>query len=165
MLTLYLKNPNLVLLYTDASTLIGFGAVCGTRWLAGKWPSAWAAHPIIKLEMAAIVIAVATFAYSFTNKVVCVYTDNLAPVTAINKVTSPNRPLMHLIRKLVSLLLKRNISFTARHIEGMRNGQADSLSRGKVDDVQEVSPSADETFPSTIPWEWHSLNWKTPAMT
>ena len=38
-------------LYTDAAGSLGYGAVFGSHWLYGQWPSNWLGRNIIVLEM------------------------------------------------------------------------------------------------------------------
>ena len=45
-------------LYTDASGSIGFGAVYGSEWFYGLWPSAWRSYHISVLELYPIMAAV-----------------------------------------------------------------------------------------------------------
>ncbi len=147
---------------SDASQSVGFGAICGDLWICGPWPAQWRMHAITVLEFGPILFALATWAPFFSNKSVHVKTDNLALVSIINKQTSQDPKIMFLTRKMVGLLLKYNIYFTASHIDGEANAKADALSRGRIALFQILHPSA-APLPSAIPHEWDPRSWAPPS--
>ena len=50
--------------YTDAASSIGYAAVFGTRWFAGKWPVSWKNFHITLMELYPMVAAVETWGQS-----------------------------------------------------------------------------------------------------
>ena len=70
-------------------------------------------------------------------------TDNESVVHVINKQTSRDTYLLSLIRKVVLTCLRNNILFRAKHIPGIKNGLADSLSRLQVDKFKSLSHGMD----------------------
>lgn len=146
-------------IYADASKSVGYGCVTSTgRWFCGLWPASWSPLSIAVLELAPIVLAVATWGGDLAHKVLHVYSDNLGLVTSINAQSAKDRTLMALIRRLVYLLLHFNILIVARHIPGINNRCADALSRGKISVFQELCPIAQD-LPTPIPPLWQLDNW------
>jgi hypothetical protein len=67
-----------------------------------------------------------------SNQRVTFSTDNAALVDIINKATSRDFTVMIFVRQLVLACLNFNIVFRARHVPGVKNVFADSLSRLQV---------------------------------
>ena len=57
---------------------------------------------------------------------------------------------MDLVRAITILTLEHNLSFTARHIPGLDNSIADSLSRFQMDRFRHLAPNASPS-PCVIP--------------
>ena len=70
-------------LYTDSAGSIGFGALFGTHWFHGLWPTTWHSCNIAVLELFPIVIAVHIWGPCMADK--CVISDNAVVVDIINK--------------------------------------------------------------------------------
>lgn len=85
-----------------------------------------------------------------TNKCVTFFTDNAAVVEIINRQTSKDKSIMVLIRDFVLLCLNHNILFRAKHVPGISNSLADSLSRLQVDKFKRLMPDAD-VFATAVP--------------
>ena len=66
------------------------------------------------------------------NQRITFITDNAALVDIINKATSRDATVMVFVRRLVLACLNFNILFRARHVLGVKNVLADSLSRLQV---------------------------------
>ena len=49
-----------MVIYTDASKTIGYGAVCERQWFAGEWPQEWKSLNIATLELFPILAALQT---------------------------------------------------------------------------------------------------------
>ena len=116
---------------TDAS-LRGFGGVLGSDCIAGRFPSSWGAVNIEALECYPILALVGTFADRLRNRAVVAVCDNLPLVHCLNKLTSKNDDVMWLMRPLVLLLMRYNITLRAEHIPTKANGVCDYLSRHQV---------------------------------
>lgn len=87
--------------------------------------------------------------------------DNGSVVHVINKQTSRDLYLLSLIRKTVLICLRNNILFRAKHIPGIRNGLADSLSRLQVDQFKGISQGMDRV-PTPLPEHLRRENWEIP---
>ena len=141
-----------LLLYTDASGGIGYGAVCGPEWFFGTWPSPWLTLNITVLELYPIVAAVELWGgSSWANSSICFFTDNEALVAIINKQTSRETCVMVLLRKLILSCLHRNINFTARHVPGRYNALADRLSRCQIEEFRAMAPWVNRE-PAKVPF-------------
>lgn len=114
---------------TDASSTIGFAAVFGSDWVAERWPSHFQTHHINILELFPIVLAVELWGNKMANHKITFHCDNLATVCVLNKQTSKDPIMMKLVRRLVLVCMHYNILFCAKHVNGVDNIIADSLSR------------------------------------
>lgn len=145
-------------LYTDAAGSLGYGAVFGSHWLYGQWPSNWLGRNIIVLEMFPIVISLSIWASELANKCVLFHTDNLGLVDVINKKTTKDNKLIVLLRELVLQCLKHNILFRAVHVPGVLNVKADALSRLQVTKFKSLGQGMDHDRtlvpPHLLPESW-----------
>ena len=127
-------------LYTDASGALGFGAVFGEQWCYSDGPESWKSYNIAVLEFYPIVLSVLLWGHRMKNKRVLFFTDNEALVHVINKNSCRDLLLMSFVRKLVLSCLKHNILFRVRHVPGIHNNLADSLSRLQIQLFQQLAP-------------------------
>ena len=122
-------------LYTDASGKIGFGVICGSAWIAEQWPENFISKykPSIEyLELFGVTVEVLAWIHLFKNKRIILFCDNQSVVDMINATSSSCKNCMVLIRMIVLKGLMENVRVFARHIKGVNNGLADSLSRQKM---------------------------------
>lgn len=95
------------------------------------------------------------------NKRVLFMTDSESLVHVINKQTTKDAMLLGLLRKLVLVCLQNNILFKARHIPGVKNAMADSLSRLQVGKFKTISRRTGmQTSPTQIPAHLLPENWE-----
>ena len=94
-------------LYTDASKMLGFGGIFGSKWFFGEWPDKWKAYNIVILELFPIVLAIEVWGSQLQNKQIYINTDNEALVHILNKQSFSDKLTMILIRCLVLLLLRK----------------------------------------------------------
>ena len=85
------------------------------------------------------------------NRCILFFTDNEALVYIINKQSCRNRHLMFFVRKLVSVCLKYNILFKAKHVPGACNKLMDSLSCLQIHTFRQLAPAYMNPRPSKIP--------------
>lgn len=139
-------------LYTDAAGGVGFGAFFCGHWACGAWPVEWRSNDpdITFKELFPIVLAIHLWGKELSNQKVLFHCDNMAVVCIINRQTTRSRPTMGLVRTLVSVCLEHNILFRAKHIPGIRNEVADSLSRLQLKRFRALVPGAD-TQPTEVP--------------
>ena len=114
-------------LYTNAAGSLGFGAVFGSNWCYGKWPANWLHQNIAILEFYPIVLSLYLWGSQMQNCCILFLTDE-ALVYIINKQSCKDKNLMFFVRKLVLVCLQNNILFKAKHVRGVYNTLADSLS-------------------------------------
>ena len=93
------------------------------------------------------------------NHCILFFTDNEALVHAINKQSCKDKALMFFMRALVLVRLRNNILFRAKHVRGVHNTLADSLSRLQVETFQRLAPSHMEHGPTDIPLHLQPQNW------
>ena len=123
---------------TDACKT-GYGAVCGSEWLAGKWTSeelklAMRVKDISMpwLELRAIVIAAATWGKSWAGQRVLIRSDCEPAIEAWRSETSADKGMADLIRSLLYLTATLDFHLSIEHVAGVNNPLADMLSRGQV---------------------------------
>ena len=78
-------------IYSDASGVIGMGAICGESWMHQKWPSNFIKKfkPSIEyLELFAVTAAVLTWIQNLKNKRIILFCDNQSVVNMINLTTT-----------------------------------------------------------------------------
>ena len=146
-------------LFTDASGALGFGALFGSHWCYGKWPSSWQYQNIAILEFYPIVLSFYLWGAAMSNQCILFFTDNKALVHVINRQTCKDKSLMAFVRKLVSICLHYNILFKAKHIPGVRNEMADALSRLQVRTFRRLAPPHMDSLPTEIPQYLQPHNW------
>ena len=147
-------------LFTDASGAIGFGAVFGSKWCYGEWPDTWAHRNIAVLEFYPIVLSLYLWGHDMCNRCILFFTDNEALVHVINKQSCKDKTLMFFVRKLVLICLEFNIVFKAKHIAGVKNNLADSLSRLQVHSFRQLAPAHMDKLPTEIPPHLQPQNWQ-----
>ena len=146
-------------LYTDAAGSLGFGAVFGSKWCYGKWPDNWLHQNIAMLEFYPIVLSLCLWGHQMQNRCILFLTDNEALVYVINKQSCKDKNLMFFVRKLVLVCLQNNILFKAKHVRGVYNTLADSLSRLQVETFKRLAPVYMEREPTDIPLHLQPQNW------
>ena len=146
-------------LFTDAAGSLGFGAIFGSEWCNGKWPDSWIGKNIAFLEFFPIVLSLCLWGHKMQNQCILFFTDNEALVHVINKQSCRDKSLMSFVRQLVSVCLKHNILFRAKHIPGVHNTLADCLSRLQVQRFRELAPAHMNLQPTEIPHTLLPKNW------
>ena len=106
-------------------------------------------HIIIK-ELAPIVVASAIWGPSWKGHTVKVLYDSEVAVAIVNKGTSWDGKVMHLIRCLAYFAARFQFYVTAAHIEGVNDTLADALSRNNLALFQALLLQANSQ-PSAIP--------------
>ena len=122
-------------LYSDASRRIGLGAICEGSWMYQLWPRKFIErrNPSIEyLELFAVTAAVLAWIHRFKNSRIILFCDNESVVNMINYTTRSCKNCMVLIRIIVLKGLLENVRIFARHVKGVKNKFADSLSRDKI---------------------------------
>ena len=149
-----LSSPDLQL-FTDASGSHGYGGYLNGIWFQATWLPQHLLNPTMGIridwqELFAIYIACYLWGPSWSGKHICMWCDNLPVVSIINSKRSKSPRIMDLVRAITILTLEQNFSFTARHIPGLDNSIADSLSRFQMDRFRHLAPNASSS-PCVIP--------------
>jgi hypothetical protein len=133
------QNSQQLSLFTDASSLHGFGIVNGKKWAFGIWDQLEKYHINI-LELYPIVLSVLLWPSELSNKCILFFSDNEAVVQILNSQTCKCHIMMKLVRLFVLQCLSYNILFRLKHIKGKFNTTADLLSRLQVMEARRISP-------------------------
>ena len=145
-------------LFSDAASLIGFGAVFGKYWFGSEWSVTWRSYNIAVLKLFPIVLAFHIWGHLMADKCVIFFCGNAAIVDIINKHTSKHQSIMVLIRDLVLSCLRHNVLLYAKHIPGFYNTRADYISHSQVAKCKELSPDVDKNLTTTpanlLPKSW-----------
>ena len=116
--------------------------------------------PFAVLEFFPIVLSLHIWGDFLMNKHILFFSDNDAVVQVINKQSCRDKSLMFFVRKLVAICLRLNIVFKAKHIPGINNTLADSLSRLQVQTFKNLAPPHMDPLPTPIPEHLLPLNWQ-----
>ena len=155
----WITSPSLQL-YTDASGSFGYGAVFQDQWFYGPWPESWKSLNIAVLEFYPIVLSVIIWGHLMRNQRITFFTDNEALVHVINKSSCRDKFLMSFVRRLVFVCLQNNILFRARHVPGIKNDLADSLSRLQIQRFRRLAPAHIQLSPVAIPTVLQPDHWQ-----
>ena len=137
-------------LFTDASGVLGLGAVYRSHWFSSPWPSHLRHHSINFKELFAIVVAAQTWGDSSRNRQVLVMSDNKPICDCWRSKSAKDPNLMRLFRYLFFHAAKLNFNIMFQHIPGHSNYYADLLSRLQVHKFQQVAHNVDP-MPTAIP--------------
>ena len=143
----------------DASR-VGHGAWSNPDWYSAAWsPRELAAAQrnadisMPFLEALALAYACATFGHRWKGRCIVALSDCAPAVFAINKRYSRDASLCAIIRSIGLLACKFQFDLRVRHIAGVLNTRADSLSRLRIDDfvAQESVTAAHSPTPVSLP--------------
>ena len=109
----------------------GCGAFFHPHWFQYAWPAEWAPINIMAKELVPISISCAVCPPPplLAHKQPQFQCDNQSLVSAINKGSSKDNMVMHLLRCLWFIITSFDIHITASHLPGIHNKAADMLSR------------------------------------
>ena len=139
-------------MYSDASGKMGMGAICGESWMYWDWSSEFLEEytPSIEyLELYAVTAAVLSWIDRFRNRGIILFCDNKSVVDMINNTSTSCKNCMVLIRMIVLKGLVDNVRIFARHVPGVQNGLADSLSRNKFSEFYKLCAAEGRSLDST----------------
>lgn len=86
----------------------------------------------------------------WANRRICFHCDNQATVAILSAKSSKIPRIMNLVRLITLQTLKFNFTFSAKHVPGLDNGIADSLSRFQMARFHLLAPDA-SPVPCQIP--------------
>ena len=129
---------------SDAAGSIGYGIFTGEAWCAELWPQDLVGTNIAVLELVPLLISAELWSSSWQTKKILFRTDNMAVVYAVNGGLPKERRLVKLVKRLAQLSILHSFSYRAEHVPGVKNVEADLLSRDKVTDFLQLHPSLSE---------------------
>ena len=140
-------------LFTDAARSHGFGAVYGSHWLTGEWLPAQQNCCITWMELYPIVLACATWGKRWERLRIRFHSDNQAVQAMVRSGTCRCKNVMSLLRSLFYLTAMFSCVVDVEYIPGVSNVVADASSRGHLQVLYQLHPSADRerTQPVAIP--------------
>ena len=153
--------------YTDSSgsERLGFGIIFMNRWSFGKWEPGFIKryNPSIQfLELFALCVGIFIFQENLSNTRITVFCDNKSVVGMVNTTVSGCGFCMGLLRMLTINNMKYNRRVFCEHVEGIKNEQADNLSRLNFTDFFRKAPENVHPYPEKLPTELWPLSdlWK-----
>jgi len=112
------------------------------------------------LEFFPIVLSLSLWGSDMSNRCILFFTDYQALVQVINKQSCKDQHLIFFVRKMVLICLKYNILFKAKHIPGIHNHLADSLSRLQIQKFLQMAPASIDQSPTDIPHHLLPQKWE-----
>ena len=137
--------------FTDASGAIGYGALFKNHWFSGIWPSDWLGFSIAWKELFPIVLALEIWGSALKNRCITLHTDHYSVVDILNRQTSKDQYIMHLVRGFVLCCMKHNLLIKMVHVPGKQNTLADLVSCSKVSKFHTMAPWMDKHLPRSLP--------------
>ena len=123
------KDPRLdQVLATDASKK-GYGAMCGSRYLRGRFPKHYRDKNIALLEILAVLAAVRIWGQHISRQYFWIHVDNQAVATVLNTGASRDMGLQQALREIAMVAAQNQFFIKAKHIPGVDNKVPDWLSR------------------------------------
>ena len=135
---------------TDASGSWGCGALFETQWFQLAWSTEWIRMDIMAKELVPIVLSCAVWGPLILRKKLEFKCDNHSLVDAINKGSSKEPMVMHLLRCLWFFSAFFEVSVKASHIPGVANTAADMISRNRSTEFLNSHPHMAQA-PTPIP--------------
>jgi len=117
---------------TDASGTWGCGVLFNNFWFQLEWSTDWKHMDIMAKELVPIALSCALWGALLPNKILEFKCDNRGLVDVINKGSSKERVVMHLLRCLWLFSAFHEITIRASHVPGVLNTAADMLSRNRA---------------------------------
>ena len=137
-------------IHTDASGSWGCGGCLDTYWFQHAWSEEWTTINIMAKELVPIVLSCAVWGPLLTKKTTVFQCDNRSVVDAINKGSSKDAMVMHLLRCLWFFTAIFDIQIIVKHIPGVTNTSADMLSRNQMMQFLAAHPQASR-IPTPLP--------------
>ena len=134
---------------SDASGRWGCGAFWSSHWFQLAWTNTTCTEEvnIATKELIPIVMAAAMWGKAWGGLVVCCRCDNDAVVAVVNRRTSRDQDLMHLLRCLSFFEAAFSFRVVASHIPGVENTLADDLSRNKLSSFLQAMGQSHQSIP------------------
>ena len=154
--------------YTDASGTFGCGGVLWpSQWFSLQWPASWLETNIAVKELVPVVIAAALWGRLWYRCRICFHVDNMSVVLILRKQAAASDVAHHILRCLYFYAVLFQFDYTAEHIPGKENVEADALSRNNIPLFSSLLPHATQVhIPSPLQEllithrpDWGSIDW------
>ena len=141
-------------LYTDASGMLGYGAVFRCQWIRSDWaPHQLPPHVSIQWqELFAVLAAAITWGHLWQGKRIRFNCDNLAIIHTWNGMSARHPALNRLFRCLFLTAAQNQFTVSLKHLPGKSNALADALSRNQLTRFFSLFPQANR-LPTPLPAE------------
>ena len=137
-------------IYTNASGSWGSGAVFASYWFQLPWSTEGSSVNILAKELVPIILSCAVWGPLLQESSTKFHCDNQGLVASINKGSSKDTMVMHLLRCQWFFTAAFDIHITAIHIAGKTNNAADMLSRNQTAKFLKAYPDM-PAFPTPVP--------------
>ena len=143
----------------------GYGATFGKCWIQERYTGDWRTLfeskeiGITILELYPIYVLMGVFGHKIRNSTILFHSDNTGVVEVINKQTSSSKVAMRIVRPLVLLLIKHNISLRSVHVPGIENVVPDTISRFQ-ETPEFLKQHGMQLHPEEIPHQFKSSNFR-----
>ena len=127
---------------TDASGSWGCAAWFAGIWFQYKWPGNWISVTIMTKELVPILFSCVVWGPALSRRNIEFKCDSFALVQAINKGSSKDSMVMHLLRSLWFFTAYFDISIRATHLPGVLNTSADMWLRNQLHSFFQFNPDA-----------------------
>ena len=120
---------------TSKNQELGFGTICGSSWMFGTWEKGFIKNrdPSIEyLELFEVICPVVTWIHRFRNRRIILFCDNISVVGMVNKMPTPCKNCMALLRILILKGMIQNVRIFACHLPGKFNKSSDWLFRRQI---------------------------------
>jgi len=154
---------------SDASGRWGCGAVLVTQWIQLAWSNEWSRRDIMAKELVPIVLSCVVWGPLLSGSRVEFKCNNSSVVDSINKGSSKEPLVMHLLRYLWFFTAYFDIKVIASHIPGVLKTAANKLSRNRSSQFLQSNPHTSRV-PMLIPTPLlkiispKRLDWTTPSL-
>ena len=128
----------------------GCGGCLDTFWFQHSWLEEWTTINIMAKELVPIILSCAVWGPLIARKTTVFQSDNCSLVDAINKGSSKDPMVLHLLRCLWFFTAIYDMQIIAKHIPSVINTSADMLSRNQTTRFLAAHPRALRT-PTPLP--------------
>ncbi len=107
------------------------GEEVSTQRAQAAWPPRWKMDMVSsnERELTAVLLALQSFRTQLRGKTICVRSDNSTTVAAVQRVTGGSTRLNNLALRIANLASSETMTIWAIHVPGVKNKEADLLSR------------------------------------